>query len=347
METNRNKRVTAKVIAEMAGVSQSTVSRVMSGKGTELISKKTIERVNAIAKQLKYFPDPISRALLGKQNKLIAVIIRNIRDPFIAEFVAEVETQAKALGYRILLSDAKSDPSEAVEMSFIFNNRYCDGMLVIGDLHEDEKILELLDETNNVVGLCRGQMKGLSFQINCDNENGIRQIIDHLYQLGHRKIAFLDSFWMGDIEERRNSAINIAREYGMPILPEHIQPGENDVAGGYQAMQAILRFPNRPTAVIAADDIMAVGGLKALIDSGIRVPEQISITGFDDIPLASYSIPSLTTVLHPIKEMGKLALSFLIDKKENLQTNNQEKIIRIQPQLIIRHSTRKVNDHSK
>jgi len=339
-EINENKHVTAKDVAELAGVSQSTVSRVLNKQGTNLISEDTIQRVKRIAKQLNYTPNPLARALRGKQTFLIGLIVREIADPFFASLIGTLSSQARALGYQIILGHAQSDPQEALNMTAVLDARHCDGIIVLGDLRDDESAFqEILMKEKAVVGLCRGKSPGSKFTVNCDNLLGVRLLADHLRQLGHKHVAYISGGWLGDIQERMNEFKSLIREYGF-ITPEgFVRETTNNLQGGYSATCELLELEYQPTAILASDDVMAIGASSAIHKAGLMVPRDISVVGFDDIDLAAYVTPSLTTVRQPIELMSRHALSILLDLIHDKTIPESRKLITVEPELVVRNST--------
>ena len=337
---NKKMRVTAQEVAKNAGVSQSTVSRVLSGRGIQFISMNTRNRVNEIARNLGYTPDPIARALRSKHTNLIGIIVRDISDPFFADFVAVLTIEARSLGYHIILGHAQSDPEKALEMNSVLNTRQCDGVILLGDLHDDETALKkLLVGDHPVVAVCRGQSPGWIPTVNSDNAAGIRLLLDHLVFLGHRRIAFINGGWLGDMRERNKIFVEYLAELGIPPQGDYLVSEMNDADGGYRAMGKLLDLTLRPTAVCAADDMIAIGALHALHGAGLRVPEDISLTGFDDIQISRFSYPRLTTVRQHVADMGNQVLKLLTDLIADNDIDVVRKSIQVKPELVIREST--------
>jgi DNA-binding LacI/PurR family transcriptional regulator len=329
--------VTAKDVAQRAGVSQSTVSRVLNNTGTDFISEATKERVRKAVEDLGYAPNPYARALRGKKTNLIGLIVREIADPFFSSLISEISLQANVLGYRVVLGPAHSDPNEAYKLIMTFS-RHQDGAIIIGDLRNDEAIIQKIFEGfPAVVTMCRGsKMKNVS-TVNTDNKEGMRLLLDHLVELGHKNFAFLDGGWLGDNRDRREMFVEYLQDAKLAVNPEWIQVAENTPAGGYEVMQKLLRSSNRPTALLAADDVMAIGAMKAIADAKIKIPEDLSITGFDGLDLANYVCPSLTTIRQPVEEMSSLALKNLIEVIDGGAPQN--KIFQVEPELIVKQST--------
>ncbi|MBN1427070.1 MAG: LacI family DNA-binding transcriptional regulator [Anaerolineae bacterium] len=329
---------TGKDVARIAGVSQSTVSRVLNETGIELISEETIKRVRAAATKMGYVPNPFARALRGKETQLIGLVVREMADPFFASLISEISIQASHLGYRVVLAPAHSDPDEALKATTTLYTQHTDGVIFLGDLRDDEPaIRKILQEHRAVVTMCRGSKLQDVLTINTDSRRGIHLLLDHLTGLGHRRFAFLDGGWLGDIHERRSTFVDYLRDAEPAILQARVESANNDAEGGYRAMKSLLESSHHPTAVLASDDIMAIGAIKAVFDSGLDVPADVSITGFDDIELARYLHPALTTVEQPVRDMSAQALQLLLDavKGEVPET----RVMQVEPKLVVREST--------
>ena len=243
---------TAQDVARLAGVSASTVSRVMNSVKSDMISAATRKRVIKSARQLGYSPNPIARALRGGQTNLLYLIVREISDPFFANFIAVISDQARALGYHIVLGNAHSDPKEALEISHVLDTRHADGVIVLGDLKNDEASLSKILATNHTaVALCRGQTFSWMPTINIDNAEGIRLLWEHLIGLGHHNFGYIDGGWLGDIRERKET---FERLITSGEFTGTVEADINNSDGGYRAMQKLLAHSPRPTAVFAADD---------------------------------------------------------------------------------------------
>jgi LacI family transcriptional regulator len=200
---NKGLRSTAKDVARLAGVSQSTVSRILSGDSSPFFSEKTRRRVLKVAADLNYSPNPLARALRGKQTQLIGLIMRGINDPFMASLVSEISMQARSLGYQVVLGHAQSDPDEVLQISNVLDTRHIDGVIILGDFKEDQAaIREILEGRRAVVAICRGDARAKAITINSDNQAGMQSLLDHLINLGHRRLAFIDGGWAGDLKER-------------------------------------------------------------------------------------------------------------------------------------------------
>jgi LacI family transcriptional regulator len=231
-------------------------------------------------------------------------------------------------------------------MSSILDMRHIDGVIVLGELKEnDEHVLHnLLEQNRFMVGLCRHQTASSLITVRTDNSLGTRLLFDHLVELGHTRIAFLDGSWLGDIELRRKTYQRCMEENGLAIQPDWIQVTINDVAGGFEGMQRLLRLPEPPSAVMTADDSMAVGAIKAAYEAGYRVPEDVSIVGFDDIEIAGYTIPGLTTIHQAIDQLAEAAIDGILSLIQSDDAAHEQTTIQIKPTLVVRQSSAAVTD---
>lgn len=346
-DTNPKKRISAHDVASYAGVSQSTVSRVLTNRGSHLISEETRDRVLRAAKQLGYSPDPIASALRGKYTNLIGVIVRDISDPFFANFISVISAKAGAEGYRIILGNAQNDPANAMEMDKVLDTRHCDGVILLGDLQNDEEYLkQLLLGNRPTVAACRGQSPEWIPIVNSDNTTGIHSLVDHLVQLGHRKIAFINGGWLGDMRDRMNAFKDYLSILKIPLPDDCCVSEKNDIFGGYTAMSKLLNCKQIPTAVCAADDILAVGALRAIQDAGLRVPQDISLTGFDDIEFSRFTNPRLTSIKQDVEKLSNEVLTILIDLIKQKEIDSNRKSILVKTELIIRDSTGQASSKS-
>ena len=189
------------------------------------------------------------------------------------------------------------------------------------------------------VGVCRGASTQNLFTVNSDNYGGVEALFAHLYDLGHRRIGYLDAGMIGDVRERRSAFVRCAERRGLTLPIGYLQNAEDGLRGGYQSMQRLLELSQRPTAVIASDDLTAIGAIKRALDQGLSVPDDVSITGFDDIELAQYVYPSLTTARQSTQSLAERTLSSLLTLIREKHLTEAESILRIPVTLVVRQST--------
>jgi DNA-binding LacI/PurR family transcriptional regulator len=336
-------------IADAAGVSQSTVSRVLTGAPNAIpINPATRERILEVARQMRYRPNPLARGLRGARTMLLGVIVREITDPFFAGAVDAISTEANRRGYNVVLGDAHGHTDEAIALRTVLETRHCDAILLLGDTSDQPRLMEDLRDTNvPVVGLWQGTARtpGISV-VGVDNKFGLGGLMDHLLGLGHRKIAFVGGAFVegrliGDIGERRAAFIERAAAAGLETPDEFVRDARNSLGGGAGALRELMALPDRPTAIIASTDVLAIGALHAAAHIGLHVPGEISIVGFDNLPMAEYTTPALTTVCMPIAAMAAAGVKAAIDEGQDREAATVQILM---PTLIVRESSGRAPD---
>ena len=313
--TGARRSVTMRDIAQATDLSQSTVSRVLNRTPTVVpIAEKTRELVLETAERLGYRPNPLARGLRGASTMLLGVIVRDITDPFFAGAIEAVTVEAGRRGYNVVLGHAHARADEAIALWGVLEARHCDAIVLLGDMRDQPRLIEdLAGARAPVVALWQGSRPAEIPSVSVDNRAGIRAVLDHLEELGHDRIAFIGGHQLGDIREREHAFTGYLAERSGPVRDGYIQKGSNEFEGGVQALNRLLDLPDPPTAVVCSTDVLAIGALHAAHERGAWVPEQLSITGFDDIPVAAFSVPSLTTVRMPVREMVEQAVAMVLD----------------------------------
>ncbi len=312
---DRPRTVTMQDIARAAGVSQSTVSRVLNDTMTSVpIAAQTRERVLEVAERLGYRPNPLARGLRGAKTMLLGVIVREISDAFFTTAVEAVSVSARERNYNVVLGSAHSQADEAIVLRAVLETRHCDGILLLGDMRDQPRLLDDLAASHvPVVAMWQGTALAGVVTINIDNRGGIASAIDHLADLGHRRFGFIGGYPHGDVRERRAAFVDRTTALGMPSFDAHHHAASNEAASGSDAFRNLIGMLDPPTAIVAATDQVAIGALHAAHALGVSVPDEVSIVGFDDIPLTRYTAPPLTTVHQPIGDMAELAVSLIVD----------------------------------
>ena len=307
--------VTMQDIARASGVSQSTVSRVLNDAVTTVpIAADTRERVLEAADRLGYRPNPLARGLRGAKTMLLGIIVREISDPFFAHAVEAVSLRARDRSYNVVLGSAHSRADEAIQLHAVLETRHCDAIIVLGDMRDQPRLLgDLAASRVPVVALWQGgPLPGVD-TVNVDNRAGVVAAVDHLTELGHRRLGFIGESLHGDVRERRAAFVDHLADLGMPPDDDHIVPAVTDPEAGADAFRRLMARPDPPSAVVTATDNLAIGVLHAAHSLGLAIPADLSVVGFDDIPLAAYTAPPLTTVHNPIAEMAALAVDLAVD----------------------------------
>src|SRR5439155_18453790 len=193
-----------------------------------------------------------------------------------------------------------------------------------------------------VVAVWHGAHQEGFLTVNVDNRHGIATALRHLTGLGHRRIAFVGDPEHGDIRERQAAYEAYVAGRGLEVPPEYVQHARNTFAGGVAAFEALMALPERPTAVAAATDVLAIGILHAAADQGIVVPDEFSVTGFDDIPFAAMTVPALTTVRMPVEKMIKAVVGMAVDKRLRNAAGTPRGLRMFRPTIVVRRSTAKL-----
>jgi len=328
-------------IAAMAGVSQSTVSRVLNDAPTRVpIAPETRERVVLAARELGYRPNPLARGLRGASTMLLGAVVRDITDPFFAGAVEALSVEAMAHGYNVVLGHAHGRADEALALTMVLETRHCDAIVLLGDMQNQPRLLaDLKDSVVPVVALWQGTSPLDVPTVDVDNRAGIRAGLDHLFGLGHQRIAFVSGRPLGDVRERRAAFEEAMRERFGGLCDDYVQAAPNTPAGGEEAFRALFALDEPPTAIMTSTDTLAVGVLHAAYLTGRTVPRDLSVVGFDDILLASHTVPALTTLRMPLAEIVRAGVDIAVDLAKNGRRDGEARVEIIEPSLIVRQST--------
>ncbi|HEY6057906.1 MAG TPA: LacI family DNA-binding transcriptional regulator [Candidatus Limnocylindrales bacterium] len=341
-ERPRSRPPTMQDVALATGVSRSTVSRILNdARLTVPIAPETRARVLDAAGRLGYRPNPLARALRGAPMMLLGAIVRDITDPFFAGAIEAVSAEARLRGYNIVLGNAHAEAIEAFALAAVLEARQCDAILLLGDMGDQPQLLADLRDTHvPVVALWQGSDLEPIPAVNVDNRAGIDAVMRHLEGLGHRRIAFIGGRLLGDIRERQAAYLDAMTRMGAPVDERLIRHVANTPADGEAAFGELMRLAVRPTAVVASTDVIAIGVLRGALTSGVRVPDELSVVGFDDIAMAAFTVPALTTVRMPTAEMAEAAISIAIEAAGHKDGNRDVPLVRrLPPELVVRDST--------
>jgi DNA-binding LacI/PurR family transcriptional regulator len=328
-------------IAAVAGVSQSTVSRVLNDAPTRVpIAAETRDRVNAAARQLGYRPNPLARGLRGASTMLIGAVVRDFSDPFFASAIEVLAVRAMARGYNVVLGHAHGRVDEGLGLAAVLETRHCDAIVMFGDMQDQPRLLaDLRNGTVPVVALWQGTSPLEFPTIDVDDQAGIVAGVEHLIGLGHRRIGFVSARLPGN-NWRRQDAFEAAIRERLGGVPEgYVQVVENTLAGGEEAIRALLALPEPPTAVATSTDLAAVGVLHAAYSNGRTVPDELSVVGFDDLLLAAHTVPALTTLRMPVEEVVGEGVELAIELARDPSLSRAPTVKVFEPTLIVRQST--------
>jgi len=305
-------------VASSAGVSVATVSRVLNGTGP--VSEEARRRVLHAVETLGYVPHGAARSLSTRRTMNVGVLLPDVHGAFFSEIVRGIDLAARAAGYHILVSGSHSDLAETTAVLQALHGRI-DGLILLTAGIAAEWLRRTLPPRLPVVLLHNSGEEGEHDSIRIDNRLGARLAADHLLDLGHRRIALIcGPPGNADAQERRTGFREALAARGLAVQPRLELPGDFREESGFRAGERLAGQANPPTAIFAANDAMAIGCLAALRGRGLRVPDDVSLVGFDDIPIARYLTPALTTVQVPIAEIGGRALDRLV---ETLQSGRE------------------------
>lgn len=331
--------VTLKDISEQVGVSIATVSRVLNGREAGgFISEETRQRIFATAVELGYKPNLLARGLRGSRSSLIGVLVRDVADPFMSETLKGINEVAVKRGYRLFLGNVEQ-ANTAIDYGTMFEHSHADGILILGDLKEDEQAVEFLTSKHRyVVGVVDRVTRRQYPGVYTDNAVGSRLALDHLWGLGHRHIACVSEHGAYDRRLRAQTYVEWMREHGLDDHIRIFQTAQSPRAA-YEVGLSLLAAPDFPTAIYALTDRIAMGLLQAAFRSQIAVPDQVSIVGYDNLEFAQFLTPPLTTINQSPFEMGYSAARLLLEMIEQRLDSAKIEDIVLQPELVTRQST--------
>ena len=333
--------ITIKDVAKQAGVSHSTVSRALHG--SPLISDETVERIRRIAVEMGYFPSAAARSLKTNRSQALGVIVSSIDDPFFSEILQGIEEIAQGFGYSMLIAASQRDPKREQAIVQDMRERHVDGLIICSASFSVEQRRKLLDYGIPIVMVNNQSAEEYRYSIYHDDVDGSRQITRHLIGLGHKRIAYLGNSLSGRTTLDRLTGFRLEMDAaGLAIPVEYIRevPGGRP-EDGLAALDHFLNLSKRPTALFCFNDMLAIGILNGLHAAGIRVPENISVAGFDNIIFSAYTNPPLTTLDQPKRYIGAEAASLilgLLDSSTGDEAPEQE-ILKLKGSLLIRQST--------
>lgn len=333
-------------IANLAGVAPMTVSRVVNNSG--YVSREMREKVERVIKELNYQPNGLARSLKKQSTEVVGILLPDIANPFSAELVSGIQETLIARGYTSFISvSERSVQREQAALQSMVDHRV-DGIIVATreTRHSNELLSRIIDRGLPVVAVGRILNHPYIDRVTADHWKGGYDAIEHLISLGHRRIGFIGvSQKNGAGLQRYQGYLSAMKEHRLPIDENLIVgpasqtgPGYSTQEDGYEGMKILLDLKKKPTAVFARNDFTAIGAMCAARDAGLTIPEDIAIVGFDNVPLAAYTAPPLTTVDQPTKWQGHEAAGLLLDRIEG-DKKREKREIYLNCRLVIRQST--------
>jgi DNA-binding LacI/PurR family transcriptional regulator len=338
-ERDKPQVVTLKALAAHVGLTPGTVSAVLNNsRASASVPERTKKRILDAAQELKYRPNFLARSLRVKRTYTIGVIAQEIGDVYGAMVISGVEQYLRERNYFFLTVIHRHDPRLLQTYSQLLVSRGVEGIITVDTSLEHHLALP-------TVAIAGHKRMDRVTNIILDHRHAVLLALRHLVDLGHKRFAFMKGPpSSADTEARWQAICEVSGELGIEMglqLAPKTEIGATPEPG-YQATKELLATSRCFTALFAYNDLCAIGAIRALDEAGLRVPEDVSVVGFDDIPGASYSVPSLTTVRQPMQEMGQLAARTLLDQLENRASYVEE--IAVEPELIVRQSTAKAPD---
>lgn len=334
-------KVTIKDVAELAGVSPSTVSRVITESKDLNIKDETRRRILDAIRKLDYKPNVIARSLRLKSTNTIGMIVPDVTNNFFSILFKGAEKLTSEKGFSIILCNTDDNLTKARMLISSLRQRQVDGLLLATTIFDDDILHDMNLKKYPHVFVNRRLNNEVESSVLVDNFFGTKLAIEHLISLGHVNIAHIAGpLFVDTAKKRRNSYQFLLENNKIPYNSQLVIEGEMTEEGGYKAFNKLIYEGVDFTAIYAANDLIAIGVMTAAKEKGFKIPEDFSLVGFDDLPIAQKTNPSLTTIKIPIFEMGYMAAEILINdiKKEH---NFVNKVV-LKPELIVRESTKEV-----
>ena len=333
--------VTLKDIARKVGYSVTTVSRALND--YDDVSQETKQLIKRVAQEMGYHPNVIAQSLQRRRTNTVGFIVpatdRYLSDPYFLELLAGIGDGAASCDFDLLVSTCKPmDTKERVVYERIVKGHRVDGIVVARTRCDDERIAYLVSEGFPLVAFGR-TASDLDFPyLDVDGEKGVCEAVKYLTNLGHRRIGFISpSLYLMFAEHRLAGYERALQDSGLEFDPALVIEGNLTQARGHQRMEQLLDLEEPPTAVVTGNDLMAFGAMEAAQERGLVVGRDVAVIGFDDVPLAAYFHPTLTTIRQPIYDIGKMLSQTLIEIVQGEEL--AERQIILQPELVIRESS--------
>lgn len=330
--------VSIREVAQRAGVSIATVSRTVNR--IPSVNAELAKRVWQAIDEVGYLPNTQARALVSGRSRMLGLIVSEITNPFFPELVQEFENLAVAQGYEVLIGSTNYEPVRTESLIRRMLQRNVDGVAIMTFGIEEELVQKLVEREYPLVFVDAGPDLPNIRVLKVDYGVGIRQAVQHLAALGHRSIAFITGpLYMRSAVARRDAFVKSMAEIGLTAPAGHIVEGTHTMEGGIASMERLLALGELPTAVMCSNDMTAIGVLHALYRTTHKVPEEISVVGFDDIHLAQFALPPLTTVQMSCKDLAAAAVEGLRAGIEPEHPRAATKRWSIPTRLVVRQST--------
>lgn len=321
-------------VAKAAGVSIATVSKVINRTGR--ISEKTRLKVTQVMEELRYQPSMVASALTGKRMNTIGLLIKDLANPFFAEVARAVEDRGQELGFSVVMCSTDNDSDKEAGYIALLKQKKVDGIIVAAGFRNDDALKDLIRD-HVPVALISQEIPELAIDsVSVDDFLGGYLVTSHLLSLGHRHIAMI-------AEDGRSSNGRIRgyrralQEAGIAFDVDMLVTCDASVEEGFRHGGRFMDAEHPPTAIFASNDMLAIGVMKAARERNVKIPDDLSVAGFDNTILAAFVDPPLTSVAQPIQEMGRRVVDLLVQSMENGNKTKQRVVLR--PELVVRQST--------
>jgi DNA-binding LacI/PurR family transcriptional regulator len=325
-------------VAREAGVSTATVSRVINEHS--YVSPEIRDKVLRVVRRRNYYPNANARGLASGRSNLIGLVISDIANPFFPELVKGMETAAFEHGFEVILANTNYDPARMSSYVRRFIERGVRGVALMTSEFDQDLLKELARRSVSVVFLDSGEPAPHVSNLAVEYETGIEEAVTHLAELGHRRVAYVGGPPRMRSSQRRLKAFRRSMRRHLPAEAVSVYAGDFRTEGGREAARRLLSDPRRPTAVVVANDVMALGVIQECRQAGLSIPGDLSVIGFDDIAFAALTEPPLTTVSLPRHLLGSKAIEALLATINHPDRRGFE--IPIPTSLVVRQSTAKV-----
>lgn len=328
------KPASLKQLAEHLGLNPATVSVVLNDVPGRSIPQATRDRIKAAAKQLNYQPNLLARSLRSRRTLTIGILVPELGDGYHTQVMSGIGDQLIKAGYFYFTAHHRHKKNLVEDYTRMLIGRGAQGIIAI------DTLLEHPIEVPVVAVAGHRHIEGVT-NVQLDHWRAAELVLTHLYSLGHREIAFMRGQpFSSDSDERWKGLVTVAERLGLEIKPELVVSLDRDMSSpelGYPVVQQLLAAQKPFTALVAFNDLSAIGAIRALQDANLRVPEDVSVIGFDDIKVAAFTMPRLTTINQPLEEIGRIATQSLLNRIHDTIPPRDE--ITVEPELIIRDST--------
>ncbi|MCA9836936.1 MAG: LacI family DNA-binding transcriptional regulator [Trueperaceae bacterium] len=339
MDTQRPKNITIFDVAQASGVSYSTVSRVLNG--FTFVKESTRLKVLEAAEELGYVANMQARSLAGGKSKVIGLLVPQLDNGYINEICRGIDQALVKVGYDLMLYTTHHEKDKEAKYVKAITNGLTDGLLLLVPLVPAAYIAMLREQNYPYVLIDQGDNAGESYIVDSTNWQGAYDATKHLLELGHSRIAFVSGIpELSSSRDRLEGFKAALQEYDVPFDSSLIAEGFFEAELAIEATTYLLSLNPRPSAIFASNDLSALGAMEAVRQAKLRIPEDISIIGFDDIPQASITYPKLTTIRQPLEQMGRVAVKLLLEQIE--KPDLKPRRVTLATQLVVRDSVKQI-----